>query len=166
MQRDTSIRFQFHKGTIRTLLALCNEIPLFDFNSIKVRLELCTVKILLPLLLYFNSIKVRLERVAGGCSVVGIQLFQFHKGTIRTDSATDTRTGENLFQFHKGTIRTPTVCAPSAVMLYFNSIKVRLERFLQDRMVGVDFHFNSIKVRLERKKPTVSARRRTLISIP
>ena len=74
----------------------------------------------------FNSIKVRLEpekfAEAIGCSV-----FQFHKGTIRTEK-TVTLTNDdvnfnsikvrlepilllypqfnNLFQFHKGTIRT------------------------------------------------------------
>ena len=33
----------------------------------------------------------------------------------------------NLFQFHKGTIRTVNVADSDAQNLYFNSIKVRLE---------------------------------------
>ena len=55
-------QFQFHKGTIRTLLNLEKEL----LN-----------------LSHFNSIKVRLERLL----IIFIQLmllFQFHKGTIRT----------------------------------------------------------------------------------
>ena len=33
-------------------------------------------------------------------------LFQFHKGTIRTNSSVSTLRWSFLFQFHKGTIRT------------------------------------------------------------
>ena len=40
----------------------------------------------------FNSIKVRLEQFAGA-SVLDIELFQFHKGTIRTDVNTDIAKG-------------------------------------------------------------------------
>ena len=55
------LKFQFHKGTIRTLLELHNLFKVPHFNSIKVRLELLVVLLL--------------TRFA---------LFQFHKGTIRT----------------------------------------------------------------------------------
>ena len=79
---------------------------MFDFNSIKVRLELnqtsvnCACDFLFQFHKgtirtlrenrqnladnYFNSIKVRLELTAGAtyCSVTNT--FQFHKGTIRT----------------------------------------------------------------------------------
>ena len=53
--------FQFHKGTIKTLV-----LPL--------------VQVLLS---YFNSIKVQLKlgRIVQSCA---IYLFQFHKGTIKT----------------------------------------------------------------------------------
>ena len=76
-----------------------------------------------------------------------------------------------LFQFHKGTIRTSDDYRLSALLQYFNSIKVRLEQRL-DTCVGFlaqfqfhkgtirtkahrpnvtdEHHFNSIKVRLER----------------
>ena len=54
-------KFQFHKGTIRTL---CN---LLIINS----------------LTYFNSIKVRLEHQKRYDRELSA-LFQFHKGTIRT----------------------------------------------------------------------------------
>ena len=53
--------FQFHKGTIRTILY-----------------QICVLA-----LIYFNSIKVRLEH--GSVNVTTPDLsFQFHKGTIRT----------------------------------------------------------------------------------
>ena len=54
---------------------------------------------------YFNSIKVRLEQKRINCYFPQ-GLFQFHKGTIRTH--TQTNSGEHI--------------------QYFNSIKVRLER--------------------------------------
>ena len=62
---DDYFGFQFHKGTIRTLILF------------KVTTPLC----------YFNSIKVQLEQ---GKLNAGINpaLFQFHKGTIRTSSET------------------------------------------------------------------------------
>ena len=61
--------FQFHKGTIRTLLEIADAAQMpFYFNSIKVRLEL-------------------LEKQEG----IEIEEFQFHKGTIRTIRAADCR---------------------------------------------------------------------------
>ena len=56
---------------------------LSDFNSIKVQLEL---KIIIKVALY--------------------ALFQFHKGTIRTEPLKTGPILSLLFQFHKGTIRT------------------------------------------------------------
>ena len=55
--------FQFHKGTIRTILVLLEIVRFSHFNSIKVQLE--------PLIV---------QRLSG------LILFQFHKGTIRTAS--------------------------------------------------------------------------------
>ena len=57
-----SVRFQFHKGTIRTLIKL----EVVRINSY-----------------HFNSIKVRLELIQITCSLKALR-FQFHKGTIRT----------------------------------------------------------------------------------
>ena len=54
----------------------------------------------------FNSIKVRLEPEKDNV-VSSSLLFQFHKGTIRTEVLTVPQTGVGRFQFHKGTIRTP-----------------------------------------------------------
>ena len=55
-------KFQFHKGTIRTLTTLE---------------AICWI-------IHFNSIKVRLEQSPQRLSAL-IPRFQFHKGTIRTD---------------------------------------------------------------------------------
>ena len=33
----------------------------------------------------FNSIKVRLKPYVGMCACLGVALFQFHKGTIKTN---------------------------------------------------------------------------------
>mgnify|MGYP003469711513 FL=1 len=75
--------FQFHKGTIRTILVLLEIVRFSHFNSIKVQLE--------PLIV---------QRLSG------LILFQFHKGTIRTLPAQRDIAEMTIFQFHKGTIRT------------------------------------------------------------
>ena len=54
----------------------------------------------------FNSIKVRLEHHLGGRVSAESDLFQFHKGTIRTNTMANFPDTVQLFQFHKGTIRT------------------------------------------------------------
>ena len=53
--------------------------------------------------------------------------FQFHKGTIRTRRRLREMPKWNKFQFHKGTIRTFSWWSKVFDVLYFNSIKVRLE---------------------------------------
>ena len=53
---------------------------------------------------HFNSIKVRLERKANGVATL-----------------------DGKFQFHKGAIRTVMSRLIIKLLLYFNSIKVRLE---------------------------------------
>ena len=53
----------------------------------------------------FNSIKVQLERNRPGI-MVKVKMFQFHKGSIRTNSS----------------------CSACAFACCFNSIKVQLER--------------------------------------
>ena len=100
---------------------------LSNFNSIKVQLEHTNFLQGGQPDINFNSIKVQLEllRVA---FVALINLFQFHKGTIRTDDANvpavrvpnfnsikvqleqenahSNQHEQRKFQFHKGTIRT------------------------------------------------------------
>ena len=56
-----------------------------------------------------------------------------------------------LFQFHKGTIRTTRAWRNQYGQIYFNSIKVRLERARRDLEPRREADFNSIKVRLEHK---------------
>ena len=53
------------------------------FNSIKVRLELSILVLIMFFLYDFNSIKVRLEQEEFSRKFAAL-LFQFHKGTIRT----------------------------------------------------------------------------------
>ena len=53
---------------------------------------------------YFNSIKVRLKRYIR-LRRRHYSLFQFHKGTIKTDYYSNCLS-QPLFQFHKGTIKT------------------------------------------------------------
>ena len=120
------IKFQFHKGTIRTQTQFCSLLVNCYFNSIKVRLER-------PFSLHSTSfalfqfhkgtIRTNQERLNTSLG----REFQFHKGTIRTPRAFDEACCEVLFQFHKGTIRTICQCENCSPLKYFNSIKVRLE---------------------------------------
>ena len=75
--------FQFHKGAIRTTLAVDKLEEIEYFNSIKVRLEPASLELAQADFENFNSIKVRLELFPyHPCE--GQQRFQFHKGAIRT----------------------------------------------------------------------------------
>ena len=76
--------FQFHKGTIKTV--------------IRTRFNVCCVN--------FNSIKVRLKLDSTPSVPTLFSVFQFHKGTIKTTSCLAETLIEDLFQFHKGTIKT------------------------------------------------------------
>ena len=58
------------------------------------------------MVVYFNSIKVRLELPGGSVDTSSGQVFQFHKGTIRTALPVQAPGVLAEFQFHKGTIRT------------------------------------------------------------
>ena len=97
-------RFQFHKGAIRTVIVVVLVDEDHDFNSIKVRLER---KHLRDTHYHenFNSIKVRLELMAIGLGAA-LELFQFHKGAIRTNVIGVAAMRLYEFQFHKGAIRT------------------------------------------------------------
>ena len=74
----------------------------------------------------FNSIKVRLEQ-SRRTDIPLFLSFQFHKGTIRTVGFLRLPGSCYRFQFHKGTIRTKSHSPEVIVIVYFNSIKVRLE---------------------------------------
>ena len=100
-----TLLFQFHKGTIRTILVVVLVDEDHDFNSIKVRLELDGISSSVDKKLNFNSIKVRLEPT-GPFANEKVTTFQFHKGTIRTNNYLVSDDKLYIFQFHKGTIRT------------------------------------------------------------
>ena len=77
--------------------------------------------------IYFNSIKVRLELYVLRNFYLSQEVFQFHKGTIRTFRGKLKSSEYHLFQFHKGTIRTQAIKNVLDAEYDFNSIKVRLE---------------------------------------
>ena len=58
-----------------------------------------------------------------------------------------------VFQFHKGTIKTLATILPYWALRYFNSIKVRLKRivpFFTKRLINVfQFHKGTIKTYLQ-----------------
>ena len=102
--------FQFHKGTIKTEQSLHYQRLNNGFNSIKVRLKLTfhiatcllhrcfnSIKVRLKHRIKFryykigcsfNSIKVRLKPLGSLLSGKAALVFQFHKGTIKTESIT------------------------------------------------------------------------------
>ena len=140
--------FQFHKGTIRTILFQVFSLAFQDFNSIKVQLEPGNLFVFLFILLHFNSIKVQLELSTVWCCNSS-PIFQFHKGTIRTYRCVPVLDYAHVFQFHKGTIRTPGHNHKQLFVTNFNSIKVQLERWGRGVPWTVLWNFNSIKVQLD-----------------
>ena len=119
-------RFQFHKGTIRTWVRIYRAWQQLYFNSIKVRLELSIESAGCYNNGNFNSIKVRLELVLLN-NVVSIG-FNFNSIKVRLEHFfVDTAYTKNTFQFHKGTIRTNSAKIECGRVFHFNSIKVRLE---------------------------------------
>ena len=58
---------------------------------------------------------------------IPIRKFQFHYGTIRSNSFGISGKINTLFQFHYGTIRSPASLSSSALIVDFNSTMVRLE---------------------------------------
>ena len=98
--------FQFHKGTIKTQDRVLGFVPRYNFNSIKVRLKLVIMPVMvLVCICYFNSIKVRLKQNLAAGAAAG-SAFQFHKGTIKTKFYGFIYHVSIGFQFHKGTIKT------------------------------------------------------------
>ena len=59
-----------------------------------------------------------------------------------------------VFQFHKGTIRTQRCSVTLTTLAHFNSIKVQLEPALQTSSFTTLRNFNSIKVQLEPSAPS------------
>ena len=57
----TSQKFQFHKGTIKTLLLRLKNLAIRYFNSIKVQLKRKRPTLTTNFYKYFNSIKVQLK---------------------------------------------------------------------------------------------------------
>ena len=80
MKDFNSIKVRLKQGMTQQDLA-----ALDDFNSIKVRLKPVEEFEAKTDLSYFNSIKVRLKHPTG-CKPCRDNLFQFHKGTIKTAS--------------------------------------------------------------------------------
>ena len=99
---------------------------IINFNSIKVRLERIFNLPLADSYKNFNSIKVRLELLPIDDDKY-IKLFQFHKGTIRTNEVEFLDGSIRIFQFHKGTIRTtqsaPGIAAPSPFQFHKGTIR-------------------------------------------
>ena len=117
--------FQFHKGTIKPLKRFEKTLNIINFNSIKVRLNLCSRAHSVGVNRHFNSIKVRLNQLY----LVVVQIlfvFQFHKGTIKPANTFSKISTSSKFQFHKGTIKPPLTWCGEVLPRYFNSIKVRL----------------------------------------
>ena len=122
-------QFQFHKGTIRTLLVLLTTLALRHFNSIKVRLELVSGATGLASNLHFNSIKVRLERLQMFVRLLLMPYFNSIKVRLERTLLSGEKGQKPQFQFHKGTIRTRHAHVLCVEQENFNSIKVRLERW-------------------------------------
>ena len=124
-------KFQFHKGTIKTLVSdTCVPIDNINFNSIKVRLKHLIFCCTLFNIKYFNSIKVRLKLVIA-IKVAIYALGYFNSIKVRLKRL-------------EGLVLPPQ-------LIYFNSIKVRLKHIEDVKVSPFRLYFNSIKVRLKQR---------------
>ena len=101
----SNLLFQFHKGTIRTVNVILSCLAFLYFNSIKVRLEHFPFSVSHSAISYFNSIKVRLELCVHFILCHFRMDFNSIKVRLEHNKLYDRELSE-LFQFHKGTIRT------------------------------------------------------------
>ena len=120
-----------------------------NFNSIKVQLELFPLPLMQRYDFYFNSIKVQLERKFTA-TTYGMIIFQFHKGTIRTQYAVNINTLACNFNSIKVQLERNGYQLMKLHHTYFNSIKVQLELSVPSSVRVLPQNFNSIKVQLER----------------
>ena len=96
----------------------------------------------------FNSIKVRLEPSTDAKKQT-VEVFQFHKGAIRTIVDLSLNAFDNYFNSIKVRLEHMGVVGSPLFRFNFNSIKVRLE-LKAEKGVKISLpNFNSIKVRLE-----------------
>ena len=96
-----------------------------NFNSIKVRLRQLDLLQHRRGRHHFNSIKVRLRHYKRNIMAKEKEYFNSIKVRLRQDTSTKDSTGD-LFQFHKGSIKTQVDEGGIKIVTYFNSIKVRL----------------------------------------
>ena len=87
-----------------------------SFNSTKVRLRHDALVLYINWCNRFNSTKVRLRHVPDGYILFG-NLFQFHKGSIKTSHEGLTIDDNKLFQFHKGSIKTALPNVPDVTSI-------------------------------------------------
>ena len=97
----------------------------------------------------FNSIKVQLKQNTGALIQGGFNLFQFHKGTIKTHFPTALLLPSHYFNSIKVQLKLPGKNNMRSVFLIFQfhkgTIKTRYRRLYQHRRRD----FNSIKVQLK-----------------
>ena len=105
-KKTLTLKFQFHKGAIRTTNIEIRGIGHYNFNSIKVRLELRTCQVWTALFSVFQFHKGAIRTQQVQSVFPSNALFQFHKGAIRTKSLNLPAFISSTFQFHKGAIRT------------------------------------------------------------
>ena len=107
---------------------------------------------------YFNPIKVRLKQIPD-IVLYHILLFQFHKGTLKTQHSLSVLAVVLNFNSIKVRLKLPIHRGFAGDFANFNSIKVRLKLDYPAELVVLALHFNSIKVRLKLAAKSILAHR-------
>ena len=97
-------KFQFHYGTIKSVILHRFEVDPLYFNSTMVRLKESNFPFVGTDIEYFNSTMVRLKGVPTPCVFLHAK-FQFHYGTIKRMVDVHFAEFVTRFQFHYGTIK-------------------------------------------------------------
>ena len=134
------LRFQFHKGSIRTRFGYVNkndDYSQFQFHKGSIR----TLHVFHPDVYscrVFQFHKGSIRTVVVWNVLLSIRMkFQFHKGSIRTINACIENNQLPTFQFHKGSIRTSWHWRLECLFESFNSIKVQLELIIRAKKRGL-----------------------------
>ena len=139
--------FQFHNGTINTLLRDIVVISLLRFNSTTVQL-IHTTEVHIIYLMSFQFHNGTINTQSFDAQNFWVQMFQFHNGTINTKRATLLRASGIVFQFHNGTINTISKMENLKNETGFNSTTVQLIRIhARNKNISI-YSFNSTTVQL------------------
>ena len=157
--------FQFHYGSIRTMMyyVQCDHVE--AFNSIMVQLEHIRSQFSTTPIYSFNSIMVQLELSGNEDETLLQQVLSIPLWFNQNPASKTSLSSRFSFQFHYGSIRTRVVIDTDELDYTFNSIMVQLEpvscAIKSVMLPSFQFHYGSIRTHIVIKNQYIC-----MLSIP